>query len=135
MVKINPNLHITLRILLVSLLVACLGLGASSYQANRSFSNGMLAVKAENWLATSTYLKSAAQYYPWRTELLISAGRYAFLGGDPKTTIQYLGQPQIQGQLSSDDLLMLGEAYLQTGNMDRARQTWLQVARQFYPGP
>ncbi|NJD58582.1 MAG: tetratricopeptide repeat protein [Anaerolineae bacterium] len=128
--KTNRNLHIALRILLVSLLVACLGLGATSHAASKALANAFQSAKAEDWLGAASYLKSASNYYPWRRELLMTAGRYAFLGGDPKTAINYLEMPGIKDQLGPDDLVLLGEAYQQIGDLAKAVDIWQGLAGQ-----
>ncbi len=88
--------------------------------ANRAEVNGELLPLAKD-------LSGVAAYYPWRYELNISAARYAFQGGDPQAAVQYLELPGTRSRLTTPDLLMLGDAYAQSGNAAMASATWQNV--------
>ena len=76
------------------------------------------------------YLAKAAEYYPWRVELTKKAAQYALEAGDPKETIQYLERPEVFSQLNTEDLILLGDAYYQSGNSSKAESAWQEVANQ-----
>jgi len=57
----------------------------------------------------------------------MEAAHYAFQAGDPKSTIEYLERPGTISQLTMDDLIMLGDAYNQSGNSPMAEAIWKHV--------
>lgn len=69
-------------------------------------------------------LANVASYFPWRYELNIRAARFAFQAGEPRATIQYLERPGTGSHLSSEDLLLLGDAYARIGNSPMAEAIW-----------
>jgi tetratricopeptide (TPR) repeat protein len=128
MVKVDSNLHVYLRILLVSILVAALGLFPSMRAFNTLLENAHNASASADWSSAASYLAEAAELYPWRTELNIQAAHYAFQAGDPGNVIKIFTRLAVKDYLTADDLLMLGDAYHQTGNMTDAVATWKEVA-------
>ena len=72
-------------------------------------------------------LAGAASYFPWRDDLNLEAAHYAFQAGDPKSTIEYLERPGTISQLTTDDLIMLGDAYNQSDNSAIAEAIWKHV--------
>jgi tetratricopeptide (TPR) repeat protein len=127
-VKADSNLHIYLRIILVSILVAALGLFPTMKSFTSLLANASKASASGDWSSAASYLAKAAEQYPWRTELSIQTGRYAFQAGDPGSTIKYFTQPGIENNLTTEDLLELGDAYQQTGDLVNAEVTWKQLA-------
>jgi len=88
--------------------------------ANQSIVSGDL-------LTASQDLASAGEYFPWRYDLNLSAGRLAFEAGEPQAAIQYFERPGAISHLTNDDLLRLGDAYDQNGDPFMAEAIWTHV--------
>jgi len=116
-----------LRSLLVSLVIALLGLAPIPHAAGRLFAKANLAQAQGDARSASQYLGEVANYYPWRYELNLQAGRYAMEAGDPQAAITYLERPGTVIHLAIDDLLLLGDAYYQSGDGYMAEAIWKRV--------
>ena len=125
--KTAPSLSIYLRILVVSLFVALLGLSARPHAAARLLENASQSITSGDLLAASKALAGVAEYFPWRYELNLTAGRFAMQAGDPKQAIQYLERPGAISHLSYDDMILLGDAYNQSGDPFMAEAIWKRV--------
>lgn len=86
--------------------------------------NAYRSISAGDWGAASQDLAEAARYYPWRYELNLQAGRYAYEAGEAQAAIEYLEQASKVTSLSVDDLILLGDAYHQTGDENMAEAIW-----------
>jgi tetratricopeptide (TPR) repeat protein len=127
-VNIDSRVFLYIRIVLVSILIALLGLGPVPHALSTLLKNAHLAVESGEWSSAATRLANAANYYPWRVELNIDAAHAAFEAGDPKAAIEYLERPGTFSSLTTDDLLLLGDAYYQSGNTAKAEATWRSAA-------
>jgi tetratricopeptide (TPR) repeat protein len=127
MVKTDQRLSIYLRIALVSILIALLGVSPVPQAVSTAMKEAQRAIDAGDWSSAATDLANAAEFYPDRADLVIKAAHYAFQAGDPKTTIQYLERNGIYKQLTPEDLILLGDAYYQSGNTAEAEATWKSV--------
>ncbi len=116
-----------LRILLVSLLIALLGLSPLPHAANTLLANAHQAIEQADWLSASEYLAKAGVITPWRYDLNLQAGRYAIDAGNAQAAITYFERPLTVNQLTTPDLLLLGDAYYQTGDPYRAEAIWIRV--------
>ena len=125
--KIPPSLSIYLRILVVSLFVALLGLSARPHAAARLLENARQSITSGDLLTASKALAGVTEYFPWRYELNLAAGRFAMQAGDPKQAIQYLERPGTISHLSYDDMILLGDAYNQSGDPFMAKAIWERV--------
>jgi tetratricopeptide (TPR) repeat protein len=85
--------------------------------AKRYLSDGDFAGAANS-------LAGVAEYYPWRYDLALSAGRLAFKAGNPHMAVQYLEQPGTLSHLTTEDLIMLGDAYNQMNDPLVAITIW-----------
>jgi tetratricopeptide (TPR) repeat protein len=92
--------------------------------------NAYQSAASGDYLNASKDLANITSYYSWRNELNVEAARYAFKAGDPKATIQYLDRPGTIAHLTSDDLILLGDAYYQGGNLSKAEAIWKDVTEQ-----
>jgi tetratricopeptide (TPR) repeat protein len=128
-VKTDPRLSIYLRIVLVSILIALLGLSPAPHAINTILKNAQRAVNSGDRSSAATNLAKAAEYYPWRVELTIKAAKYALEAGDPKETIKYLERPGIFSQLDTENLMLLGDAYYQSDNSSKAEAIWQEVIK------
>ncbi len=128
MVKTDPPLSFYLRILFVSLFIALLGLGPLPRAAGKFLVYAHRAMAAGELENTFINLASAAGVFPWRYDLNISAARYAYQAGDPKAAIQYLERTGTVSHLAIADLILLGDAYLQSGNPAMAEAIWKRVS-------
>jgi tetratricopeptide (TPR) repeat protein len=113
-----------LRILLVSLFIALLGLAPQPHAGSRLLVNASKSLASGDFLTASQNLADAGEYFPWRYDLNLKAGRFAMQAGDPKKTIQYFEHPGTISHLSYDDMIMLGDAYSQTGDPSTAETIW-----------
>ena len=109
--KTVQSLSIYLRILLVSIFIALLGLTPQPHAAVRLLENAGKSITSGDWLNAAKNLAGSAEYLPWRYELNLAAGRYALQAGDPKLAIQYLERPGAISHLSDEDIVLLGDAY------------------------
>ena len=91
--------------------------------------NAYKSAASGDFLTASKNLANLTDVYPWRVELYVEAGRYAFQAGDFKATIQYLEHPGTAAQLTTDDLILLGDAYNQSGNSSKAEAIWKDVTQ------
>jgi len=123
-VKISTPINDYLRIILVSVFIALLGLAPSPHAAARLFKTTDQAIARGDLLAASQNLANIVKYFPWRFDLFLLAGRYALQAGDPKAAIQYFESPGAISQLSVDDMLLLGDAYNQSGDALKAEAIW-----------
>lgn len=81
------------------------------------------AETTSNPLEASQYYQSAARLLSWRADLYEQAGLKA-LDGDPQRAIQMLGMAREKGALTSNGQLHLGDAYLASGETDKAISAW-----------
>ncbi|HEX9090304.1 MAG TPA: tetratricopeptide repeat protein, partial [Anaerolineales bacterium] len=118
-----------LRILLVSLVIALLGLAPIPHSVSQLFAKAYLAQSQGDALSASLHLGEVANYYPWRYELNLQAARYAMVAGDPQAAITYLERPGTVSHLTIDDTLLLGDAYDQRGDVYMAEAIWKRVSQ------
>lgn len=116
-----------LRILLVSLVIALLGLAPIPHAARNLLAKANLAQSQGDARSASQYLGEVGEYYPWRYELNLQAGRYAMEAGDPQAAITYLERPGTVSHLTIDDMILLGDAYNQSGDAYMAEVIWKRV--------
>ncbi len=128
--NIDSRIFLYLRIVLVSILIAFLGLGSVPYALSNLLKNARLALDSGEWSIAATGLADIAEYYPWRVGLNIEAAHAAFEAGDAGSTIKYLEHPGTLSHLNTDDLILLGDAYYQNGNASKAETIWKEVADQ-----
>jgi tetratricopeptide (TPR) repeat protein len=126
-VKTDSPLTFYLRILLVSIFIALLGLTPTPHAAGTLLDNAYQSIAAGDLQDAAKNLAGAASYFPWRDDLNMEAAHYAFQAGDPKSTIEYLERPGTISQLTTDDLIMLGDAYNQSDNSAIAEAIWKHV--------
>ncbi len=118
-----------LRILLVSLVVLLLGLAPVPRTASATLAKAFQAISQGDELSASQYLARAATYYPWRYELNLQAARFAMAAGEAKAAIEYLERPGTVIRLTTNDLIMLGDAYNQSGDPYMAEAIWKHVTQ------
>jgi tetratricopeptide (TPR) repeat protein len=129
-VKIASPFQVYFRIVVVSILVTLLGLGAVPVALTKLQSDTYQSVAAGDYHDASRFTAELADYYPWRPDLLIQAAHFALQAGEPQLAIQYFEQPAIHNHLTADDLILLGEAYQQDGDTAKATAVWLAIVEQ-----
>ena len=107
--------------------MALLGVAPRPHAAARLLENAGRSITSGDWLNAAKNLAGSAEYFPWRDELNLAAGRYALQAGDPMRAIQYLEQPGTISHLSYEDMVLLGDAYNQTGDSFMAEAIWKRV--------
>ncbi len=75
------------------------------------------------WLHLRIWPKQV-NFSPGVYDLSLLAGRYAVQAGDPKAAIQYFESPGARSHLSYADMLLLGDAYQQSGDSLMAEAIW-----------
>ena len=125
--KTDSPLSFYLRILIISLFIALLGLSPTPQAADTFLVDAYRSIAGGDLINGAKNLAGAAGYFPWRYNLNIVAAQYAFQGGVPKAAIQYLERPGTISHLSTDDLILLGDAYKQSGNSTMAEAIWKHV--------
>jgi tetratricopeptide (TPR) repeat protein len=128
-VKISSTISNYLRIFLISLIIALLGLAPRPHISATFLHNAGQAIAHGELLDASQNLADAAEFFPWRYDLNLAAGRFAFQGGDPNAAIQYLEHPGTISHLSYDDLILLGDAYHQSGDSLMAEAIWKHASQ------
>jgi tetratricopeptide (TPR) repeat protein len=123
-VKISTFISNYLRIFLVSLFIALFGLAPRPHSVTNLFTIANQASASGDFLVASQELAEIGKYFPWRYDLLLLAGRFAIQAGDPKSAIQYFELPGVISRLSPDDLILLGDAYHQSGDSLMAEAIW-----------
>ncbi len=117
-----------LRILVISILIAILGLSPAPRTISTLMANAYQAAASGDYRIAANDLVEVHHYYPWRNDLTIKAARYAIQAGDAQTRIRYLESPEMAAALSADDKLLLGDAYQQIGDTSKAEAIWKEVA-------
>jgi tetratricopeptide (TPR) repeat protein len=106
------------------LIIAFLGLAPHPHVPGKLLEDASQAIAHGDPGVAATNLANAAEYFPWRYDLNLIAGRLAMQAGDSEATIQYLERPGTISQLSPDDLILLGDAYSQSGDTLMAEAIW-----------
>jgi tetratricopeptide (TPR) repeat protein len=118
-----------LRILLVSLFIAFLGLGPHSHVAGKLLASAYQSIRSGDLLVASQRLAEAGEFFTWRYDLDLNGGRLAFEAGDPQSAIKYLERPGTISHLTIDDMILLGDAYNQSGDSLMAEAIWKRVTQ------
>ena len=125
---------IILRLLLAGVLVAMLNLAPRPHAIRQALDQARQEVSNADFPAAFTHVESAAEQIPWRFDLSILAARYAMQSGLPLQAIRILEQPRVTSRLAPSELLMLGDAYQQSGDTLMAAAIWQRVT-ELAPSP
>ncbi len=117
-----------LRILLISILVALLGLSAAPHAVDKLLADAYHFAAEGDFLSASQYLTKVLEYNPQRADIQVQAAHYASLAGDPKLAIQNLEWMATKGNLSASEQVLLGDAYLQLDEPDKAEAIWKAIS-------
>ena len=128
--KTVSSLHAYFRILVVSIFVALLGLGSTPHALSGLLSDAYQSAAVGDYHNAAKYLIDISAYYPERADIIIQAAHFAFQAGESQLVIQYLGRPDVNKYLLIDDRILLGDAYLQNGEIVKAEAVWADVAQQ-----
>jgi tetratricopeptide (TPR) repeat protein len=128
-VKIPSTISNYLRIILICIIIALLGLAPRPHASAKYLRNAGQAIAHGDLLVASQNLANAAEFFPWRYDLNLTAGRFAFQAGDPEAAIQYLERSGTISHLSNDDLILLGDAYHQSGDPLMAEAIWKHASQ------
>jgi tetratricopeptide (TPR) repeat protein len=123
-----------LRILLVAMLITLLNLAPRPHALRQALNQARRDLGQSNLVDAVDQIAQAAIMIPWRTDLPPLAARYALQSNQPLLAIQYLEQPLVANRLVHADLLVLGDAYQQSGDSMMAALIWQQVA-ELAPSP
>ncbi len=126
--KARLQIPLVAKLLLVLLFIGLLGFTPLSRQASQSLNFARQALEANAYLPASVSLSRAASYLPWRSDLVLAAGRAAFYGGDFQTAILVLDRIDQSGELEPVDRLMLADALHAEGQSPHARAIWQELA-------
>jgi tetratricopeptide (TPR) repeat protein len=115
---------ILLRILLLGVLIALLGLSPLPKAITTSFEMARRAQSVPNPGAVANNLAVVAEQQPWRSGLWEAAGHAALAAGNPQSAGVYFAQAAAKGELSVDGYLAWGDAEWQNSNAFTALQIW-----------
>ena len=118
-----------LRPILAVILIGLLNLAPRSHSYHDALDKARLALEHNDLTHAVGHIEEAAEETPWRTDLPLLAARYALQSGNPHQAIQILEQPRVASQLSPANLILLGDAYQQSGNVLMAAAIWQHVAK------
>lgn len=119
---------IILQIILIGLLATLLVSSPLPREIRQAFYTAKLAIDRQAYGSAATNLSEAAGFYPWRSELLVEAGKLALKAGEAEKAIGLFEQAAEKSLLAPDSLLALGDAYMEAGEAARAAQTWQILA-------
>jgi tetratricopeptide (TPR) repeat protein len=122
-----PSRSIFLQILLIGLISAFLAGSPIQIDAGHAMVEAHLALEAAAYAPAASSLGRVVEFYPWRSDLLLRAGKLSLEAGNPESAVQYLNQAAQSTPLPPDSLLALGDAYLASGNTQQALRTWQQI--------
>ncbi len=123
----SPRSYI-FRILLVGIFIIALRLSPLPRTLASLMTNADQSARAGDWNTAAADLAQAELYYPWRVELAISAARQAFIAGDYQATIDYFNRAGVKAHLTTNDMILWGDAYNQAGDVAKAVATWQAAA-------
>ncbi len=121
--KVHLERSTLVQLLLVSVLIALLGISPRLHQAQLEMDEARQALIFSSAQQASQHLANAAKYSPGRTDLWEMAGHYALQAGEAQAAIRDLEQLP-PGSLSVQGLVDLGDAYRQTNDLKAAILTW-----------
>ncbi|MEJ2709078.1 MAG: hypothetical protein P8074_15805 [Anaerolineales bacterium] len=123
-----------LRLALLGVLIALLGLAPRPHQINQELLLARRAMNLGSARSASTHLEQAARQMPQRSELWELAGRQALLAGDVQTAIRDFNQVQ-DGNLSAAIRVWQSTAASGNPSTDLYQRLWqAQVTAGDYPG-
>jgi tetratricopeptide (TPR) repeat protein len=122
-----PSRGIYLQVLLLGVITVLLIAAPHPQAVTNAMRTARLALETGTYRAVFNSLSQAAEYFPWRADLRIQAGEAAYQADDPETAIQYLTQAIDPLTLPPTSLLILGDAYLDSGNFQQAIQVWQSI--------
>ncbi len=113
----------------LSLFLLLLGLAPRLFQASQEMYRAQQALQTGELAQAAAHIAKAAQLQPWRGDLWESAGHYALQAGQPAEAIAYLEEASraLQGGLTRQGWVDLGDAHRQNGDYASAAQAWQVV--------
>jgi tetratricopeptide (TPR) repeat protein len=118
---------ILLRLALLLLLIVLLGAAPRPLEVSHALAEAQSLLAGQRFKSASAFLAQAAGRLPGRADLWELAGRTALRGGDPQAAQAYLVKAAALHPLASGDLIALGEACRQSGDLICAVRAWGQV--------
>ncbi len=118
---------ILLRLGLLLVVIILLGAAPRPVEVSHALAEAQRLLAAERFKGAAAFLAQAARQLPGRADLWELAGRTALQGGDPQAAQAYLDKAAALHPLSSGDLIALGEACQQNGDLICAVRAWGQV--------
>jgi tetratricopeptide (TPR) repeat protein len=125
---------VTLRVLLVAILIAMLGMAPRPHALREALDHARQELNRNDLPAALNQIEMAVIQAPWRIDLTVLAARYALQSDLPLRAIQLLEGPHVASRLGPADLLMLGDAYQRSGDSLMAAAIWQRVA-ELAPSP
>jgi tetratricopeptide (TPR) repeat protein len=123
-----------LRTLLAVILIALLNLAPRPHAFRQGLDQASQAIQRSDYATALNQTTIAAEQIPWRFDLPLLSARLALQSGNHLQAIQILEQPHIASQLAPADLLILGDAYQQSGDTLMAAAIWQRVV-ELAPSP
>lgn len=120
-------------VLLLALAIIFLGLAPRPHAFDQALREAARLLAAGYPSRASQSIAQAARLAPWRADLWQQAGRYAFQSGEPQLAVEYLQRAAALTPLPQSDLLALGQALQQTGDLPAALAAWDQAISRYGP--
>lgn len=116
------------RALLLGLLISLIGISARPHQIDQAFLHTKQSLEIGRSDQAALYLRKIAEYFTWWPNLWLYAGRYAVQGSEPESAIDYFKHYGSLNDLTIKDQILLGDAYLQSGDLFAAERILKNIA-------
>ena len=128
MMKRLRQIPVHLRLALIGILTSLVALSPQPRQLRESYGEAYRALEDASPGLAVDRLATILAFEPWRAELRLVAGHYAVQGSDYSAAVEFLESAGRQLALSSDDWLILGDAYHALGQDSQAITAWQRAA-------
>ncbi len=126
------DIGIIQRIIGLFVLIALLGISPRPHTVRRGFELARQA-QSDNHLRAAEQLAHLAEQLPWRDDLWEQAGHNAMSAVAYQEAISIFNKALVKNQLSTSGHLALGDAYIASGDLDAAIQTWEIAGEKYSP--
>jgi superkiller protein 3 len=123
----NEFQKIALRLILLVILGTLLVSGPSVISVTQNLQDAQSWFAVGNYQEQANHLIQAAQAYPWWKAVWEDIGLAAYRAGDFPLAVESFEKSHQFGSISSQGLILLGEAYLEMGEDQDAEDIWKEL--------